>query len=529
MFRRLMGKKGKAAMIMVGLVWLMLDAHAMAAPVTIASPNNGSTVSGMVTVTLAMGSGVSWCNLYVDGNYQNSTPPGLFYWHTSGVSNGTHTLSVTAFDHNGNNIGTSTSKVTVANSNAVALTSPANGSTVSGTVTIGLSRGPATQWANLYINGEYQSSTPPNSFVWQTTAMTDGQYQISATAFDNNGNNIGSAQSTVTVANSGVPPSSSGAVTLTSPSNGSTVSGSVNIAAQEGAGVGWVNFYIDGNYLSSGPPLSLSWNSGSVGNGNHSISAKALDSSKNELGLSSVTVNVQNSSVASTSHFYTLPPGSSLPSGSACTSAVRRNPNFEPRPDNYTANHTVPTDDLTTMRTTSQNGGAPAHTYDRVDGNFTGTTDEILQWGACKWGFDEDLVRAMAADESWWHQSAHGDLTSNTGLCPSGAVYTGSQCAQSYGIMQVKASDYLGTFPDSHTSTAFDIDYKLAYQRACFEGKIGYLSQRSSNYPNGDQNNMLWGCVDQWNTGTWWNGSNDRYLTEVTGELANKPWLQPGF
>src|SRR5579872_135172 len=529
MFRKLMDKKGKAAIILGGLVWLMLEASAMAAAVTIASPSSGSTVSGMVTVTLTMGSGASWCNVYVDGNYQNSTPPGFFYWQTSGVSNGSHTLSATAFDRNGNNLGTASSKVTVANTNAVALTSPANGATVSGTTTIQVAKGAAATWVNLYINGEYESSTPPTSFAWQTNAVTDGQYKISATAFDTNGNNIGSAQSTVTVANSATPSSSSGAVALTSPSNGSTVSGSVNIAAQEGAGVAWINFYVDGNYLSSSPPLSLSWNSGSVGNGNHTISAQAFNSSKNELGSASMVVNVQNSSVASSSHFYTLPPGSTLPSGSACTSAVRRNPNFEPRPDNYTANHTVPTDNLTLMRTTSQNGGAPPNWFNRVDGNFTGNTEEILQWGACKWGFDEDLVRAIAADESWWHQSAHGDLTSNTGLCPSGAEYTGSECALSYGIVQVKATDYLGTFPDTHTSTAFDVDYKLAYQRACFEGKIGYLSQRSSNYPNGDENNMLWGCVDQWNTGGWWDGSNDRYLNEVQEWLSKKPWLQPGF
>jgi autotransporter family porin len=38
-----------------------------------------------------------------------------------------------------------------------------------------------------------------------------------------------------------------------------------------------------------------------------------------------------------------------------------------------------------------------------VTGHFTGTTDEILQWGAYKWGFDPDLVRANAVDESRWH------------------------------------------------------------------------------------------------------------------------------
>ena len=30
----------------------------------------------------------------------------------------------------------------------------------------------------------------------------------------------------------------------------------------------------------------------------------------------------------------------------------------------------------------------------RVDGQFTGTTDEIFQWGACKWGLPEALLRS---------------------------------------------------------------------------------------------------------------------------------------
>ena len=35
-------------------------------------------------------------------------------------------------------------------------------------------------------------------------------------------------------------------------------------------------------------------------------------------------------------------------------------------------------------------------------GNFTGTTDEIIQWAACKWGFDENTLRAQVAKESYW-------------------------------------------------------------------------------------------------------------------------------
>jgi hypothetical protein len=40
---------------------------------------------------------------------------------------------------------------------------------------------------------------------------------------------------------------------------------------------------------------------------------------------------------------------------------------------------------------------------------------------------------------------------------------------------------------------------------------------------------MLWGCVDEWLTGGWWNGSDDAYVTEVKGFMSSKPWLGPYF
>jgi autotransporter family porin len=265
-----------------------------------------------------------------------------------------------------------------------------------------------------------------------------------------------------------------------------------------------------------------------VSNGGHTISAKAFNSSGSNVGTSTATVTVSNGSSGGggSGHFSTLPPGSALPTGDQCATEVRLS-SFEPRPNNYTANHTVPSD-LSTLHSSSQ-GGAPASAFARVDGNFTGTTDEILQWGACKWGFDEDLVRSMAAEESWWKQPATGDFTYDTTQCPSGAVYSGSGCYESYGILQIKARDATGSYPSSLQSTAFNVDYKLAYQRACYEGKISYLSSRSSDYPSSSSYDMLWGCVDEWLTGGWWNGSDDAYVTEVKGFMSSKPWLGPYF
>ena len=46
----------------------------------------------------------------------------------------------------------------------------------------------------------------------------------------------------------------------------------------------------------------------------------------------------------------------------------------------------------------------------RINGDFTGTTGEILRWAACKWGIDQDIVFAQAAVESWWRQDHAGRL-----------------------------------------------------------------------------------------------------------------------
>ena len=46
-----------------------------------------------------------------------------------------------------------------------------------------------------------------------------------------------------------------------------------------------------------------------------------------------------------------------------------------------------------------------------VDGQYTGTTEMIIRWAACKWGMDEDMIRAQATAEhgSWIQWNAGGD------------------------------------------------------------------------------------------------------------------------
>jgi len=173
----------------------------------------------------------------------------------------------------------------------------------------------------------------------------------------------------------------------------------------------------------------------------------------------------------------TLPPGSALPGDSTCASQITRS-SFEPRLDNNTANHQVPTaaqianlhpwNPLIGMETNSDN------LRKRITGNFTGTTDEILQWAACKWGIDVNIIRAEAVIESHWHQSQLGDYTTNQSLCPPG-TWNGSSCYQSYGILQIKYTYFQSEWPMSRSDTAFNVDFVYGWLRNCYEGLANYL------------------------------------------------------
>ncbi len=241
----------------------------------------------------------------------------------------------------------------------------------------------------------------------------------------------------------------------------------------------------------------------------------------------------------STYHFPTLPPHAKLPSGAACAAAASTGNAWEPRPDNYAANHTMPTFvELIGFHLAPIKGNfAPISDFARVDGRFTGTTDQILRWGACKWGIDEDVVRAQAVVESHWHQDDVGDASHDWSSCPPGrgfpGAWDGSTCQQSYGIMQVKFSSF-GGWPLPKNSTAFNVDFRLAYQRACMNGDINYLAQQTPDgdhprYPYGNVDQMLWGCMGDWYSGNWYDAGAIRYVAEVKEALAGRKWERSGF
>ena len=249
-------------------------------------------------------------------------------------------------------------------------------------------------------------------------------------------------------------------------------------------------------------------------------------------------------------------------SDAQCTSLVHRS-TWEPRPDNTKRDNTVVDAAAAHAAFAARPHGSE---YDprwdswmlqRVDGAFTGTTDEIFQWAACKWGLQDDLVRAVAYRESQWYQY----LTYPTGRClpdygctdlftsattDSAAYCDGlataggydyqpdfgaGLCPKTFSILSAMAwADptwgYVwpgysnGSFPFTRNSTAFAADYYGGYLRGCYEG-WSYLGTRTT----GDVD----GCVGSWYSGGWHDSAGDAYDQRVRDAMATWPWLQGWF
>jgi hypothetical protein len=176
---------------------------------------------------------------------------------------------------------------------------------------------------------------------------------------------------------------------------------------------------------------------------------------------------------------------------------------WEPRRQNTKANHTVPTrKQLAYFRA---NSDMPyAH---RVNGQFKGTTDDILEWAARKWGLPEDLVKAAAVHETWWVNAFVGDS------------------GDSFGILQVRRP-YHCCLPFMRDSTAFNADYYGGIIRAYYDGKQDWLNHDGVREDNGKRYKPgdLWGSVGAWSSGRWHIPTNKIYVRTVKMHMRERTW-----
>ncbi|MDX1981392.1 MAG: Ig-like domain-containing protein [Bryobacteraceae bacterium] len=278
--------------------------------VNLTSPANGAMVANTVNAaaTASDNIGVVGVQFKLDGNNLGAEITGAgpyqIAWNTLGVANGAHTLSAVARDAAGLS---STSSVNVTVNNfvdadppSINFTSPANNSTVLGTIPLQVNAGDnlgvvGVQYridgANL--GGEVTASPFSNS--WNTTAVSNGPHTVTATARDAAGL-TSVASITVTVNNfvDTIPPQ----IGFNAPANNAVVTNTIplQVTASDNVAVLGVQYKIDGVNLGAevtAAPFSSSWNTTAIGNGVHTISAVARDAA-GLTGTASVTVTVNN-------------------------------------------------------------------------------------------------------------------------------------------------------------------------------------------------------------------------------------------
>jgi hypothetical protein len=227
-------------------------------------------------------------------------------------------------------------------------------------------------------------------------------------------------------------------------------------------------------------------------------------------------------------YFRTLPPGASLPSGAYCANLVNSSPQSETKAANNAYDHRKGR--RVGAKFLASDGPRAQELTRRINGDFTGTTIDILRWAACKWGVNQDIVFAQAAVESWWQQNTLGGWTTDAADCPPGNKlgHDGKpgECPVTYGILQNTYGPGSG-WPAIAMSTAMNADAAYAVWRSCYDGYETWLNTmpRGSQYQKGD----VWGCVGRWFSGQWLNPPALGYIAQVKQYMREKIWLKPSF
>lgn len=274
------------------------------------------------------------------------------------------------------------------------------------------------------------------------------------------------------------------------------------------------------------------------------------------VALTSTTLSVATST-SEPAHPFVVAVGAPLPTAAECAKRVVKT--RETKSTNSAANRTMGKVTTATNGNWGTNAGANK-LMQRVDGRYTGTTDEIIQWASCKWGMDPDQVRAQAMVESSWHQTSVAGFVLDEGTCfgpthrrplvattttglpstssetsllvpaetqttspkeaPTTSTVVGAQqfeCPTAFGIMQLRADYQPGTYPLSANSTAYNLDYALAMQRSCVEG-VSWLGAQAK----GD----VWACVGSFYSGNFRDAAAEQYIAKVQNAQRSRSWLR---
>ncbi|SVA48044.1 uncharacterized protein METZ01_LOCUS100898, partial [marine metagenome] len=227
----------------------------------IINPFMGAIVSGVVPIIInaADNDSIQYVSIYINNFLQGyvTEPPYTFAWNTNLVQDGNYSIYAIATDLTGNETTITPILVTTDNGNlndttppSGAITYPASGMRVSGDVNITVSatdNSGSMGQVDFSIDGTsvYVDMNEPFEYSWDTAAETeDEDHVISITLEDPSGNQAVLNPITVTVDNQSDTDDTPPVVTITSPTAGQQVNGTVTVSvtAEDDQGIDYVEF-----------------------------------------------------------------------------------------------------------------------------------------------------------------------------------------------------------------------------------------------------------------------------------------------
>lgn len=280
---------------------------------TIISPASASTVSGTINIEVNAYDNIRMghVDFIIDGSAvaHDSIPPYSYSWNTLGeAEDSDHVININLSDSAGNT--TSLFPVTVFVDNiedaditppSIVIYDPAANQTVSGTITFMTiaTDNVAIDRVEFYHDYEleFTATNYPYNYEWNSTLIAeDSEHVWHAKAFDTSGNDSQTQPMILFVDNiDNIPPTGF----ILYPYAGQIVSDNIEIqvSASDNVGIAEVEFYLDGNLLSSDDqvPYAHEWNTNSSSEDEeHVIYATIIDLQGNSTDLSPISVTVNN-------------------------------------------------------------------------------------------------------------------------------------------------------------------------------------------------------------------------------------------
>ena len=210
---------------------------------------------------------------------------------------GAHNLTARATDRQGRVTTSPPVSVTVDLTNpTAALTAPANGAIVSGTVQVTATATDGTAIARVeFYEGANLIGTDavaPFAMAWNTATVATGAHTLKARAYDTVGNTADSASIAVTVSSDVTPPT----VSISAPGQGAAITGTVlwTAVATDNVAVTRVELYDGATLIATltSSPYTLNWNTATAAVGAHSLTARAFDAPGNSATSAAVNVTI---------------------------------------------------------------------------------------------------------------------------------------------------------------------------------------------------------------------------------------------